>query len=227
MRRTAQGAELAIVPGSAANLQAFIDRCRQQGCLVLSEAAGRLSNAIDAEAALAAQAAAQTRAALVAFNTHVNYDMHGGDILDQNGKVQFIRTDAVTCVSTCRETAACVGVSYDKWNRACYLKTSLSELTLDPHSDASIRADRAQPGAAVTAKRFCPYPSSQLLGDEIQRVQLQSQSDCERRCLRDESCVAYTLDKSARLCTSFRAVSDRQSRVSQAISAVRTQYPCR
>jgi PAN domain len=193
-------------------LRRVVQQCDLASCSVAQEARRRLANA---------EAAANQR-----FTSYVNYDMHGGDFLDPAGKVKFIVTDAASCLSSCRGTAGCMAVSYDKWNGVCYLKRSLSELTLDPHSDTSVRADMVQPGVTAAARHFCPYSGSVLIGDDIQRVQLPSAGGCEQLCARDETCVAYSFVRTAGLCTALRAVSSRQSHVPDAASGVRTQYSC-
>jgi hypothetical protein len=197
-------------------LRRVVQQCDLASCSVAQEAHRRLASAE------AAAAAANQR-----FNSYVNYDIHGGDFLDQNGRPQLIATDQASCLSTCRTTTGCVAISYDKWNNACYLKKSLSELTLDPHSDTSIRVDQGQPGVSAAGRHFCSYSGSLLVGDEIQRSASQSFGDCERLCQADDGCVAYSFSRSARVCSALRSVSNRQSHVSDAVSAVRTQYPCR
>jgi hypothetical protein len=76
------------------------------------------------------------------FNKYLNYDMKGGDISSSDGNI-FRRTDASGCQARCRANAACLAYSFDKWNSACYLKSTLSVLTL-----ASLRHEHSGRPAA-------------------------------------------------------------------------------
>jgi PAN domain len=159
------------------------------------------------------------------FNKYLNYDMKGGDISSSDGNI-FRRTDASGCQASCRAKAACLAYSFDKWNSACYLKSTLSVLTLDPHSDTSIRDDRQLPGVTSDARHFCSYNNSSLTGEGSQRFQSQTARDCEQSCEPDQNCIAYTFSRSDRQCSTFLSVSNRQTNATNMVSGVRTQYPC-
>lgn len=159
------------------------------------------------------------------FNKYLNYDMKGGDISSSDGNI-FRRTDASGCQASCRANAACLAYSFDKWNSACYLKSTLSVLTLDPHSETSIRDDRQLPGVTSDARHFCSYNNSSLTGEGSQRFQSQTARDCEQSCEPDQNCIAYTFSRSDRQCSTFLSVSNRQTNATNMVSGVRTQYPC-
>jgi hypothetical protein len=193
-----------------------------------AEAAERTRLAAEAERARLARIAALTTARPpVGFNTHVNYDISGGDMRVDN-TIRIIRETApATCQSNCQSLDGCVAYSFDKWNHSCYLKDTLGALVLDPHSDVNIRKDQQHPGYSNNPAGFCTYSKSALSGDGFPGFISTSAKSCEQSCAPSPACVAYSFRSADRLCWLFRSTTDRRSGVDNVTSGIRTQYSCR
>jgi hypothetical protein len=148
--------------------------------------------------------------------THENRDMDGGDL-----GTPLKNIDMAACQAACRTNGACVAVSFDKWNRWCFLKRAVAALRLEPQSDIAVRADHpvpAQVTAAVTMESFrALFP-----GSGYRTSDAKSRDACSDLCLKDARCLAYTLRANA--CTLFDQPAE-YSRNSTALSGVKRQLP--
>jgi hypothetical protein len=150
------------------------------------------------------------------FVSRENRDMDGGDL-----GAPLKNVDMAACQVACRSNRACVAVSFDKWNRWCFLKRAVVALRLEPQSDTAIRADHpvpAQVTAAVTMESFrALFPGSGYRTSEAK-----SRESCSDLCLKDARCLAYTFRANA--CTLFDQPAE-YSRNSTALSGVKRQLP--
>jgi hypothetical protein len=184
-----------------------------------AEAARVRLAALEAERTRAAAEAERNRLARIGFNAYVNYDIYGGDI-------EIIKpTDVAACMSKCQTNSSCVAYSFDKWNKSCYIKNTLGNLILDPHSDTNIRRDQPHPGFSSQGKSFCRYSNSTASGDDLPAFASPSIEMCEKSCGQNQSCVAFTFRRTDNQCQQFRSVRNRDPDPNTTLKT-RTQYSC-
>ncbi|WP_369015594.1 PAN domain-containing protein, partial [Escherichia coli] len=63
-----------------------------------------------------------------------NRDLFGNDIRNIDGGIGFPSDNLNSCAKRCSQTSACVAVSFNGWNKRCFMKNNLAETVLDPHS---------------------------------------------------------------------------------------------
>ncbi|MDB5533698.1 MAG: hypothetical protein JWO28_2013 [Hyphomicrobiales bacterium] len=177
------------------------------------------------KAAAETEAEALRQRAAMRFVTYSGYDMYGGDMVGPTGLVMMRDVDSSACQSACQTTQGCIGYSYDKWIRACYLKDTMVPLAMDPRAETFIRQDQARPTASGDAKRTCPIRSL-ILGDVLKAIAVTGPPACDEACVATTSCVAYTHRVTDNQCTLFRATSGRQTGVQGIVSGIRTQQKC-
>lgn len=121
------------------------------------------------------------------YVTYENHDIDGGDLPG----VPFLRDiDQTGCESACNNNSQCVGYSYGKWDRACYLKGSLPNLRFEPNSTAVIRRNQPRPPDAVGARKVEPAKRT-FAGNRYSIINLPSRSSCANSCQGDDSCLGY------------------------------------
>jgi hypothetical protein len=128
------------------------------------------------------------------FASYDNYDLVGTDIRELRN------TDLTGCAAACETDRRCVGYSFDKWNRYCFLKSGTRLFRLEPNTTSGLRPDAPKPtlaSAPVTMQRYrnkaFPYG-----GQETRRAD--SLDECEARCAQDTACVALTFFKASQQC---------------------------
>src|SRR5262249_18956183 len=128
------------------------------------------------------------------FANYDNYDLVGRDIRQIN------QISIGECASACVRTAQCIGYSFDKWNRHCFLKASAGVFRLEPNSISGLRPGAARPAMASTAVTMQRYRNKAFpyKGQEARKAD--SFEDCEKRCAGEEGCVAFTYFKVSGQC---------------------------
>ena len=129
------------------------------------------------------------------FVSYVNRDLPGNDL-------QTIRnTTLETCSSQCKSTAECKAYSFDRWNRWCYLKSGIGQLTLEPRSITAIRSSVGRPQSSEAIIRMYRYRQKAFReGKILERVDNFTAGKCEQTCVGNEACIAYTFFKGAHQC---------------------------
>src|SRR5262249_42183213 len=111
--------------------------------------------------------------------------------------------DLEQCLSTCKSDSRCRAYSFDKWNRACYLKSELAALRLDPRSMTGIRDDIPAPALAAGAKTMERYRGRAFSDIGYKSLKVGQLDACESICQREDQCVAYTFQGNDRSCNLF------------------------
>jgi serine/threonine protein kinase len=123
-----------------------------------------------------------------AYWVYENRDIDGGDL---PGSLPHLRdVDQSACESACNNNSQCVGYSYGKWDRACYLKGSLPDLRFEPNSTSVIRRSEPRPSDAIGAKKVEPAKRS-FAGNRYSITNTGSRQACADLCQRDDSCLGY------------------------------------
>jgi hypothetical protein len=152
------------------------------------------------------------------FVTHDNYDIIGRDA------DRIEKTDMRTCASACERDPRCVAYSYDKWNRWCFLKETAEALRLEPNTISGLRLSVAKPpiaGLPISKQRY-RKKAFPVNGRPLQEAK--SYADCESRCTREGSCVAFTFFSDAKQCLTLESTGEYFPNP-KADSGVRRQEP--
>lgn len=134
-----------------------------------------------------------------------NYDFEGGDL----GEV--VRdVDWSECQDQCQSTAGCVAVSYDKWNRSCYVKGEIWLGYLNPRAVSKI-FNSASWQRADTAEEIKTYGGSLLHYTPADRLWSMrgSLAACAARCSEDSECLAVVRAKQSGNCDGIHVANDR------------------
>jgi hypothetical protein len=129
------------------------------------------------------------------FVAYQNRDLHGGDYQRKNS------VDLVTCESICKDNSECVAFSFDRWNRVCFLKSTISSLRVEPRSTTGVRGDMPIPSDANDPVTMQRYRGKRFPGNGYSNL-TGSLENCESTC-QTSQCIAYSFSKAARRCTLF------------------------
>jgi hypothetical protein len=154
---------------------------------------------------------------LVTYRTFENRDIDGGDL---PGKLPHLTdVDQQVCASTCDKTKGCVGYSFGKWDRACYLKQSLPNLRYEPNSTAAIRSDQRTPPESQGGKKM--EKSARIFAGNRYSTSLATSRDvCSRICDSEAACLGYQFVEGA--CWRYDRI-DFATRDNKAQSGVKRQ----
>lgn len=132
----------------------------------------------------------------VTFITYQSRDIHGGD---------YQRLDSVTlstCESTCRSHSQCVAYTFNRWAGVCFLKSTISSLSIEPRATTGVRSDMRTPSNSTKPVTMARYRNRVFPGDGYTNF-LGSLEQCESTCQSASQCIAFTIRKSNRRCTLF------------------------
>ena len=148
------------------------------------------------------------------FVTFDNRDMGGGDYAVLHGVSHGV------CQTRCFLDRQCVSYTFNKWEGACFLKSALSDLRLEPRGIsgvlASARVDE-DPRPPIIQK----VPSRRLEGDTYKQLQA-SFGACANLCLADDKCAGFNLQANGRSCALMASI-DRSVGVPGAVSGLKMQ----
>lgn len=124
------------------------------------------------------------------FKLRDSFDLVGGDLSNERGV-----KSAKTCAARCMKASGCAAFTYDKWNKWCFLKSSVAELRLEPKTVSGIRTSQSVPSrssAKITVKHYrgktFPYKGYKTL-------KRKSFESCKGSCLKENKCVAFSFEK--------------------------------
>lgn len=136
------------------------------------------------------------------YRTYDNRDIESGDI----SKVKNV--DLQNCVSACRQKESCKAYTFDKWNRACYLKSKIGGFKLNPRSWTGVRDNVRVPKAPSGEITMERYPLKAFPGSGYKAVKAEAADACEHICRTEEACVAYTFHIGERTCRLFESTGE-------------------
>jgi len=128
------------------------------------------------------------------FNSFQNTDLIGGDL----NKLPNVSLE--NCAAACASGPDCSGYSFDKWNNWCFLKRTVTSLALDAQSQSAIK-----PGNPVSPRSGGPviiehYRNKAFPETASGAAAVGGPDECERRCGRTDSCMAFTYFKKVKKC---------------------------
>ena len=104
------------------------------------------------------------------------------------------------CVSACQADRQCTAISFDKWNRWCYLKHTLPDVVrIEPNSIVAYLSS-ARPRDSTAPVVIENYRRRKFVDSGYQSTRGSSFEQCKRTCSADDRCEAFTFVKSEGLC---------------------------
>jgi hypothetical protein len=152
------------------------------------------------------------------FNTYDNFDMNKGDLRSTLKKIELNK-----CVASCEAEKSCQAYSFDKWNKWCYLKSSVSTLALEPSATTGIKKNAAEPPKSGASIRI-DLRGAKLFEGKSRNATAKSPDACEQTCEQDGQCLGFTFSKREQACRLFDDISTFSSDT-DSISGIKTQYP--
>jgi serine/threonine protein kinase len=122
------------------------------------------------------------------YVTYENRDIDGGDLPGTLPHLSGV--DQASCLSACNNTSGCIGFSYGKWDRACYLKQSLPDLRFEPNSTAVFKSGRQVP-PNFGAPRKMERATRIFDGSRYSTSSASSRQACSDLCEAETSCLGY------------------------------------
>lgn len=150
------------------------------------------------------------------FDTYPNYDVFGGDLRRAASRT------LKDCADSCESDRACQGFSFDRWNRACFLKARIAGISVDPSSTAGIRSAMTKPDVSGAAIRMTRRTGKNSEGALLKKTTSIRVEDCERACIEDGACVGFTFRKARNSCETYSSI-DRLQAEPRAISGTKNQ----
>ena len=136
------------------------------------------------------------------FRTSDNQDLDGADLLT----VKNVDLDG--CTSACSDDQRCQAFSFDKWNRYCFLKSTIAALRLDPRSITGIRRELPTPMTATNSIQMERYRNKSFPGSGYKFVSLARFEACETTCQQEQACIAFTFQKAEQICRLFNSTGE-------------------
>jgi hypothetical protein len=152
------------------------------------------------------------------FANYDNYDLVGRDIR------HIKQIDLEGCVSACVIDGQCIGYSFDKWNRYCFLKAATGAFRLEPNTISGLRQGTTSPAMASTPATMQRYRNKAFPFKGQETSKAESFEDCETRCAAQDACVAFTYFKISGQCRLMHTTGEYFAD-SKADSGVKRQEP--
>jgi len=146
-----------------------------------------------------------------------NVDLVGHDLR------QLRDTNKWECDNACKDDARCQAYAFDKWDRLCALKSTVSLRRFDARYDSGTPKGSRNFPAAEGPRVLEPYPDRAFPG---QAYMIQQQSElgrCRQLCAGENRCIAFTFRKKAADCYLFDELEKGHAANPDAESAVKRQ----
>ena len=105
-----------------------------------------------------------------------------------------------TCATSCETDKQCRAYTYDKWNRWCFLKSSVGTLRLDPQSVSGVKKGDGEPARSRAPADMERYRGKAFPYAGQSTSSAASLEDCEKRCQSAPSCLGITFFTSSKQC---------------------------
>jgi len=131
-----------------------------------------------------------------------NYDISGNDlfhVVDSGG------IDA--CLASCKGNADCQAITFNKWNRICFLKSAADTLFLNPAAVSAFVNPNAKPTYSQSTINLLRYPNHGF-PKTADLTDAENKNDCENVCVNTGWCVAETFFRSSRKCMMLRTTGE-------------------
>ena len=150
--------------------------------------------------------------------THENRDIHGRDFN------KIANSTLSACLNACAFDPKCRALSFDQWNKWCFLKSSQGPLRLDPASITIIPDDEPSAVYSGTSEFMEAFNDKYFPGKGFLSKSVGGTDACKDLCMVDNKCVAFTFYKSSKRCELFSKTGE-YFRDKGADSGVKRQRP--
>ncbi|MBY6242935.1 PAN domain-containing protein [Methylosinus sp. Sm6] len=116
--------------------------------------------------------------------------------------------DALSCLAACRRRPDCLASVFDKWNRMCRLKSSVTAFRLNPRATSALREDVHVPRPPAGPIAMERYPSKAFPGEGYRSQPSEGADACKSLCRDDAACVAFTFRLDDGLCHLFSTTGE-------------------
>jgi hypothetical protein len=148
------------------------------------------------------------------FTTFDSRDMGGGDY----AVLQSVSRNV--CETRCILDRQCVAYTFNKWEGACFLKSSLGDLRLEPRGISGVLTS-AKVGEDPRPPIIQKVPSRRLDGDAYKEIQA-SFGVCAQACLADARCAGFNLPVGSQTCSLMDSI-DKSVAASGTASGLKIQ----
>lgn len=162
--------------------------------------------------------AQEIRARVRSFIPHENRDIQGRDFN------KIANTTLPACINVCAFDPKCRALSFDKWNKWCFLKSSSGPLRLDPATTTFIPDDEPAAVYSQASEVMEAFNERYFPGKGYQSRGPASKDLCQKFCVDDKKCVAFTFYKLPKRCDLFSETGE-YFRDTRADSGVKRQKP--
>jgi hypothetical protein len=132
------------------------------------------------------------------FVTFDSRDMGGGDY----AVLRSVRRDV--CETRCLLDRQCVAYTFNKWESACFLKSSLSDLRLEPRGVSGVLTS-AKVGNDPRPPIIQKVPARRLEGEAYKEMQA-GFGGCAQACLADDRCAGFNLTEGVHACSLMASI---------------------
>ncbi len=145
------------------------------------------------------------------YRTRDNRDIWLSDILLPDGNIGMRNVDIDECAKQCTGNSRCLGFSFDRWNKTCYLKSKVSDSILDPHSVIAVKKPAEIPKVSQQAAVIEILRDRRMKGPTKTSKIVANFPACKSACEGEIKCIAFNfLKESGRSdnCELYQLVSD-------------------
>lgn len=143
------------------------------------------------------------------LEVHRGRAIEGGDLENPRG---YAGNSVADCAQRCASDPRCNAMSFDRWNRRCFLKRAPTGFRIDPKYVSAVRADQKIRDStdSVVVERFVrkSSPTAPYATDRAA-----SFAQCEQLCLADQRCEAINYQHDGQLCSRLREPDEYQTNV--------------
>lgn len=130
------------------------------------------------------------------FNTFSSYDLEGTLVS------QFGTADPGLCENACRNDGVCMGYTYDRWNRRCYLKSNVRLLYKNARGLSGIDT-RLAPRFSQARVYYEYFNNRAFAGEGRERMKASSRDICQKTCDATSWCSAFRFQTSGGTCSLY------------------------
>jgi len=123
-----------------------------------------------------------------ALVTYINRDIDGRDY-------RVLRDQSLAgCESQCKADARCRAYTFNKWERVCFLKSSVTVARVEPRGISGVRATQ-QIRTSLRPPTIERLPSRQFPSQPYRSQEAADYDGCARACAADQSCLGFNFVK--------------------------------
>jgi hypothetical protein len=149
------------------------------------------------------------------FNRFVNRDLTG----NADGTIPAGTIE--DCESFCASNNSCVGYTYSRWARLCFLKSYVGELSMNARVTSGVKGTYGTPPASGSAVTFERFRQRGFLTSGTRQTSATSVAGCENACWNWDACIAYTFRSARGLCDLYDVTNEYYSQAGSMSGAKR------